>query len=218
MESRGNPRRALIGLFELEEMFRRVINERAMVYGKDSHPKHELTQYHKFFVDNISDGEMVLDVGCGKGIVAYQVAMKMPRCRVVGIDRNECRLAEARNRNDLNNLCYVLSDVCKNPPSGKYDVVILSNILEHIERRIEFLLSLVNNIRPRRILIRVPAFERDWTMQMKKELGVNFFSDPEHFIEHTLAELRHEVESAGLKIQSETMIWGEIWMRCENDR
>ncbi len=31
------------------------------------HPKHRLIEYHKFFVDNVSAGNSVLDVGCRNG-------------------------------------------------------------------------------------------------------------------------------------------------------
>ena len=51
------------------------------------HPKHRLMNYHKFFVDNIEASDTVLDIGCGNGALAYDVAKKAKK--VVGIDLNK---------------------------------------------------------------------------------------------------------------------------------
>jgi len=38
------------------------------------HPKHRIMNYHKFFVDNVSPGDTVLDIGCGNGALAFDLA------------------------------------------------------------------------------------------------------------------------------------------------
>ena len=40
------------------------------------HPKHRLMNYHKFFVDNVSPEDTVLDMGCGNGALTFDVAQK----------------------------------------------------------------------------------------------------------------------------------------------
>jgi hypothetical protein len=87
----------------------------------------------------------------------------------------------------------------------------MSNVLEHIEERVDFLQGLIKKINPHRILIRVPLFERHWHIPMRKELGVGYFSDQTHFIEHTLEEFSYEMQQAGLDIISQDIHWGEIW-------
>ena len=214
IETRGDSRGALIKLLQIEDKLSWVINERAMQYGENMHPKHRLTQYHHFFIQNIPSGASILDVGCGKGVVAYEIAKHLPACSVTGVDRNSERFAEANKRNDLSNLSFILSDVCKESLRGDFNVIILSNVLEHIEKRVDFLKALISNVSPDLFLIRVPAFERDWKMPLRKELGVNYYSDEEHYIEHKLEELEGEVEEAGLIIESQEIKWGEIWMKC----
>ena len=95
------------------------------------------------------------------------------------------------------------------------DYVILSNVLEHIENRIQFLKDIQKATKSNRFLIRVPNFSRDWQIPMRKELGIYYFSDNDHKIEHTSEELEQELKSAGFIIKEKITIWGEIWTECE---
>ena len=91
------------------------------------------------------------------------------------------------------------------------DVVILSNILEHLPARPFFLKYLQEVAMPSRILIRVPLFERDWRVPLKVELGVDWRLDPTHETEYTLESFASEMEAAGLRLQQQEVRWGEIW-------
>ena len=55
------------------------------------------------------------------------------------------------------NIEYLVGDATKDLPNQKFDVIILSNVLEHIENRIEFL-NKIKNLAPK-ILIRVPMIK-----------------------------------------------------------
>jgi len=83
--------------------------------------------------------------------------------------------------------------------------------------RIEFLASFKSISGVKKILIRVPSFERDWEIALRKELGANYMSDPDHKIEHTLKDLKYEVESAGWIFSEYIVSWGEIWACCYRD-
>lgn len=212
LESRGaDTEQGLARLFLLQDALEHVINERAMVHGKGEHPKHKLTNYHDFFIGHVEDGERVLDVGCGYGAVARSVAKARPRSQVTGVDYDRGRLDQARQSDNPANLFFVESDATKSVPDGPWDVVILSNVLEHIVDRPGFLVSLIATTRARRFLIRVPLFERDWKMPMRRNFGVNYYSDPDHKIEPTQAEFRAETAAAGLVVDELETPWGEIW-------
>ena len=73
-------------LFALQDALDHVVNERAMIYGKGEHPKHRLMRYHDFFIENIADGEKVIDIGCGYGAVARSIARARPGSIVMGVD------------------------------------------------------------------------------------------------------------------------------------
>lgn len=210
----GAPADALRRQFEVHDMADKVISERAMTLGGGVHPKHRLTRYHDFFVDNIAPGSSVLDVGCGYGALARSMAERVERSQVTGIDSDEPRLTQAQNAANPDNLTFVLGDALQDLPSQQWDVMVLSNVWEHIEKRVEFMRGLLEKVQPQRVLIRVPVFERSWHLPMRKELGIGYFSDTTHFIEHTLEEFADETARAGLKVEQQDIRWGEIWAVC----
>jgi 2-polyprenyl-3-methyl-5-hydroxy-6-metoxy-1,4-benzoquinol methylase len=212
LESRGADTSAgLARLFAVQDDLEHVVNERALAHGKGVHPKHWLTRYHDFFIERIDNGERVLDIGCGCGAVARSIARARPGAVVVGVDYDRGRLGEARGADNPANLAFVESDATKSLPDGPWDVVVLSNVLEHIADRVGFLGAVVAHTRAERFLIRVPLFERDWKLPMRREVGANYYSDPDHKIEPSIAEFRAETGEAGLAIREMTTLWGEIW-------
>ena len=67
----------------------------------------------------------------------------------------------------------------------------MSNVLEHIKDRHEFLMKC--KVHAPKLLIRVPAFERDWLVPYKKSLGLEWKLHNDHYIEHTVEELMREI-------------------------
>lgn len=216
LESRiGAPADALRRLYGVEDSLELVINERAMALGDGEHPKHRLTDYHGFFASQVSDGNRVLDIGCGYGAVARSIARHVPAADVTGIDIEPANVAQARNADNPPNLTFVEGDATEDFPAGSWDVVVLSNVLEHIDERTSFLSKIRERLAPRIVLIRVPLFERSWHMPMRREVGANFLSDPDHRIEHTREAFESEVTAAGYDIIDLRTPWGEIWARCK---
>ena len=203
-------------LLLLKDKLEWVINERAMVYGANEHPKHRLTGYHQFFIDRIDNGERILDVGCGYGSVARSIAREYPRCLVAGLDVNESRLAQAKSAKNPPNLTFVLGDATRKVPHGEWDVVVMSNVLEHVSNRVNFLSKLKEITLAKRFLIRVPLFERDWQLPLRRELGINYYSDDDHKIEHRLEEFQAEIKASGLYAAETLTLWGEIWADCRH--
>lgn len=216
LESRNcDPAEGLRRLFTVQDRLDWVINERAMAYGGGVHPKHRLMRYHDFFVERIAGNARVLDIGCGYGAVARSIATRVPGSTVVGVELDQGRLAQARSGEVPDNLSFVEADARRHLPAGPWNVIVLSNILEHVEDRAGFLRDIVRQVTPEKVLIRVPLFERDWKMPMRKELGLGYFSDPEHFVEHRLDEFLAEVTMAGLQPIEMITLWGEIWTECQ---
>lgn len=171
------------------------------------HPKHRLMNYHAFFVDHISPSDHVLDIGCGNGALAYDLAGKASH--VMGIDLNTKNQIAWMDRFARANLEYRVADATTFSPEERFDVVVLSNVLEHIEHRVDFL-KRIKHLAPL-FLIRVPMLDRDWITLYKKELGLEYRLDTSHFIEYTVENFTQELLNAGLTIRSHSIQFGEIW-------
>jgi len=177
-------REGLKFLFELENNFNEVLSIIASTYEGGVHPKHRLMKYHNFFIARINPAETVLDIGCGSGFVAYDIA-NQSRARVTGIDINKTYIQNAREKRSHPNVNYICGNVLYDLPQSHHDVIVLSNVLEHIEDRIGFLKQVSERCSPNRWLIRVPLFERDWRVPLMKEIGVDYRLDPTHFTEYS---------------------------------
>jgi SAM-dependent methyltransferase len=187
-----------------------LLGDLAVRYGGGTHPKHRHTHYHRFFASRIHGQDRVLDIGCGIGAVARDVAEESG-ASIVGIDINPENIAEARRRFPHPRVEYRVGNAWNGLPEERFDVVVLSNVLEHLPQRSEFLRRVVAAARPSRILLRVPLFERDWRVPLKKELGVEWRLDPTHRVEYTQETFAVEMAAAGLTVAYQETRWGEIW-------
>lgn len=185
-------------------------------FGEGIHPKHKHIKYHEFFTKNINRNDNILDIGSSNGELASDIAKKANPGMVYGIEIEEWHVNEAKKLN-IPNLKISLGDATKEEdlPDTKIDIITLSNVLEHIENRPELLKKLVNKYNPKKVLIRVPSFQRDWRVPFKKELGVDYRLDDTHFIEFTNDTFSEEMSRAGLNIKSLENVWGEIWAILE---
>lgn len=201
---------ALRALLNEQRALDGCIDQEAIRYEHGIHVKHRLTRYHDFFVHRIYPDERVLDVGCGNGAVAYDVADRA-KARVVGIDLDPVYIAQARERFSHPRVEYLLGDALTSLPPEGFDVVILSNVLEHLTERPEFLEKLMAAARPSRLLIRVPLFERAWQVPLRRELGLEWRSDATHETEYTWETFAEEMTASNLVISHVEIRWGEIW-------
>jgi len=206
------PARLLRGLCRLDNLLYRAISVASVWYGGGLHAKHRLTRYHDFFVERVARGERVLDIGCGNGALAADVAGRSGAV-VTGVDQDPAAIRAARARHRGAGLTFLAADA-RALPAGAFDVVVLSNVLEHLDERVAFLRETLARSGARRVLVRVPLFERDWRVPLKQELGVDFRLDPTHRVEYTLEEFEAEMAAAGLAVDERQVRWGEIWAAC----
>lgn len=198
-------------LFRLENYLYPLESDLSIAYGKGIHTKHKHIKYHSFFIRNLKPGEHVLDIGCGNGFMCYKMVTQAPGLKVTGIDLSKSNIEFAQKHYQHPNLDFIHGDALKKLPNEKFDVVTLSNVLEHFKQRVKFLKRVVQIIKPKRLIIRVPSFERDWRVPLKKELGIDYRLDPGHFIEYTQESFLKEIKRAGLEVINMECRWGEIW-------
>ena len=214
LASDSDKRRAARELLTSYDDVYRALDRVAIEYDGGVHVKHRLTGYHDFFLERVEPGERVLDIGAGKGELAHDLATRK-ETTVVGIDRDPRHVAFARGRFRHDRLTFLEGDALDTLPHGRFDVVVLSNVLEHIGPRVEFLRRIVEAAEPKRVLLRVPVFARDWTVPLKAEVGLRPYWEPDHEIEYDPETFRAELAEAGLDVTELQLRWGEIWAVAE---
>ena len=206
-----SPFESLKFLFELENKVYQLAGKESVRFGNGIHSKHRHIGYHRFFTNNLDVGSNVLDVGCSTGELSNDIAGKVYPGKVFGVEIEKEKVVKAREEYNKDNLTFIHGNIFNTMPPVKIDVITLSNVLEHIENRVELLASFLHKYEPKKILIRVPAFDRDWRVPMKKELGIDYRLDTTHCIEYRPNEFDTEMTESGLTIVEKKVNWGEIW-------
>ena len=191
----------------------------AIVLNDGVHPKHRILRYKEWFVDNVSEGWTILDVGCNTGMLSLMLAEKASF--VYGIEANEKHLAVAKTKYARDNIEYICADATDHDYSScrPINCVILSNVLEHFEHRVDFLKKIICQIKwadenDKCILLRVPIIDREWIVLYKKEQGLDYRLDSTHCIEYTLEQVKEELKQANIEIKQVDIRFGEIYAVC----
>jgi SAM-dependent methyltransferase len=105
----------------------------------------------------------ILDVGCGTGVqLTLPLAAEFPAITLVGVDSDERSLAWARENAAAPNLRYATPDELSG--ERRFDLVVASEVLEHVDEPARFLTDLGARVAPGgRLVVTVPngfgAFE-----------------------------------------------------------
>ncbi len=190
----------------------------ASMMNNGIHPKHRIMRHKEWFLDNIQSDDVVLDVGSNTGMMPEIMSQKAEF--VYGIEIEDKYIRVAQSLRKKSNIEYICADATTYDYSScmPIDIVTLSNVLEHIENRVEFLRKLINQIKwnnTKRFLIRVPMLDRDWISIYKKELNIEYRLDSTHYIEYTFDKFKQELDENKIKIKSYHVRFGEIYAICE---
>jgi SAM-dependent methyltransferase len=198
----------------------KLAGELAIMVSDDRiHPKHEIIRYESWFLDQVEPKWTVLDVGSNTGMMANLLAGKA--AFVYGIELEKKLVDEAQRKRQLPNIRYFCADATsfKYSECSPIDCITLSNVLEHIEKRTDFLGKLLSEVPWRdplkkRFLIRVPLITREWIVLYKQQLGLDYRLDHTHCVEHTPELLEQELDKCGIKIIHQDVRFGELFAVC----
>lgn len=102
-------------------------------------------------VDNYADGKSldILDVGCGHGDISIPLAKR--GYKVTGIDIDKELVTECRNK--CNDASFLVVDAQSEWDLSQYDVVIMSEVLEHISNPGKMIENMNHHLKPGGILV-----------------------------------------------------------------
>ena len=153
----------------------------------------------------------VLDVGCSFGHYAIRIARKYPSSYVVGIDIDQTHLNVGKvlkTMFGLNNLKLENVDVCSESLGTKYDVVLLLQVLEHLEDDKKVLKNIKKNIinDGGYLIITAPNRQSPLINWYKRYVNISG-----HFRDgYTLKDLAHMIFESGFDIVETKYLSGTI--------
>lgn len=139
--------------------------------------------------------ESVCDVGAGRAIFSQELSKRRPETLFVASDINYT--IDWLEKNDIPNLKY-----CHDYRKSK--VVLLNDVLEHLESPVDFLGSIVKKSDSgTTFLITVPAYQHLWSSH-----DVHL----KHFRRYTRKTLKENVENSGLRIVEMKYIYWSLYL------
>jgi ubiquinone/menaquinone biosynthesis C-methylase UbiE len=78
----------------------------------------------------------ILDAGCGRGILTFEMAKIFRNAVIVGVDKRQCVIDEntaIANACGLKNCIFITSDLLKLADKEKYDCILSTDNMEHME-------------------------------------------------------------------------------------
>ncbi|MBU1091769.1 class I SAM-dependent methyltransferase [Patescibacteria group bacterium] len=182
---------------DLKKFYNRVYSRgEGKHYTKLVLDKKKITDEKKEILNEISwEEKTVLDVGCGTGELAYLVARKGARS-VLGVDYSKKAIEIADKSYKSLNPSYRCEDI--SDVRGKFDVIVMAGVLEHIDNPLLFLKKTKNLLNKKgSIILTCPNWSnaRGYILLALKEL---------HGAKITLADIHHftplEFEDWGKKL------------------
>ncbi len=193
-------------MLDLAAVTNRIALEDALAAGLSIWPDNPFLHKH------IKPTDRVLEIGCGGGRVLSQ----LNAAERVGVDYDQSAIETARKLHP--ELTFIAGEAREYLDAAEpFDVLILSHVLEHIDRPEEFLASIAGRFE--RVYIEVPDFE--WNTLNEIRLMRNrdlIFMDGDHVAEFDRAELESMLRSVGLTAIDSEFRWGFIRYWCRDER
>jgi 2-polyprenyl-3-methyl-5-hydroxy-6-metoxy-1,4-benzoquinol methylase len=140
------------------------------------------------------NARIVLDIGCGDGYLSCQMARRLPRAHIIGIDADSVGIEFARQKaleNGLANVRFMVSksDTLPFAPND-FDVTLMTDVIEHLPRPGDLLAEIVRVLKPGGVAIITTPNRQDASKW-----------DERHDREYTGPELSSELAAYFLSVQ-----------------
>ena len=199
----------------LEWIFDRMAHEES--FNNFTYEEHPLRFYTiKFIKKRVEITDKVLDLGCKFGEMSNKLADFSEK--VVGVDFVMGDIEFAKSKYNKSNLEFIHGDAFEylKTCAGKFDVIILSHILEHIDNPLEFLKQCSSYTK--KLFIEVPDYDKTYLNHYRTSLNNKLqYTDADHVWEFDRVELFELIKDAGLTIVESEFRFGVIKVWCETD-
>ncbi len=105
----------------------------------------------KYILDNIEknsfDGLEIIDIGCGGGLISEPLSKLGANVTAIDFVENNIKIAKNHSKKNGLNIKYICSDIEKYQFKKKFDVIILFEVLEHLDDWQNFILKIKNNLK-----------------------------------------------------------------------
>ncbi|HXG85358.1 MAG TPA: class I SAM-dependent methyltransferase [Pyrinomonadaceae bacterium] len=170
---------------------------------------------NNFLIEKIKEDSDILDLGCGRGYVAKTLLEKTSK--ILGVDYNRASIEHAKKSlsgTGAEFICEDIFDYLSENPERRFDIIVLSHILEHIDAPEDFLNKLVGKADS--FYIEVPDIQATHLNVYRKMVGTDLtYNDADHVSEFDREELEAIIRNANLKIMDSEFKWGVMKFWCE---
>jgi 2-polyprenyl-3-methyl-5-hydroxy-6-metoxy-1,4-benzoquinol methylase len=98
-----------------------------------------ISEDHPAALDMVDwNGKIVLDVGCGTGMLVREIAAK-GAARVTGLDYADPAIQKAKSTPYPDNVEFVTADIMNWDPQVRFDVIVTLGTMEHLDEPVQFL-------------------------------------------------------------------------------
>ena len=146
----------------------------------------------------------ILDAGCGEGFVAARIGERMPGVAITGIDENAGAVAFARDHFGTHGTYEVGSVYALPYADATFDLVLCSEVLEHLDRP-DAALAELTRVARRHVLLSVPLEPYfDALNRAARRVGVG--GDPGHVNHWTRAGWARWLHRHFDRVQTDTKL------------
>jgi len=165
---------------------------------------------------DLSGGEKILEIGCGRGFYLNVLSKVFPKLDITGIDLNEKYLSVAKRFINNNKVKLIKADATKLPFANKtFDRIIATEILEHIPNDQKAISEIYRVLKPGgMVMVTVPNTNypflwdpTNWILEriFKWHLPSNIWWLSGIWADHVRLygekELKDKIEKKGFKVQ-----------------
>ena len=117
------------------------------------------------FLEQIPDPRRIADAGCGRGMITLACARRFPAAEVLGVDLDEDQNrvnSEIAKKVGVKKVQFVTMDAMKLPELGAFDLIISTDMLEHLDDDLGAVKMFYEALEPSgHLLVHVPHLTRN---------------------------------------------------------